>query len=60
LPHRISPVPVSSFSVSGSPVNATGAEFKPAGLVLSNDLLVEVEGTIVNGTLNAVKVELKD
>jgi len=50
----------SNFKVSGQQVNATGATFVPAGLVLSNDMLVEVEGTIVNGTLNAVKVEQGD
>jgi hypothetical protein len=50
----------SSFRVSGQQVDATGAEFEPAGLVLSNDLRVKVEGTIINGTLNAEKVELKD
>jgi hypothetical protein len=50
----------SSFKVSGQQVDATGAEFEPAGLVLSNDLRVEVEGTIINGILNAEKVELED
>jgi len=50
----------SSFKVAGQPVNATNAEFEPNGLVLSNDLLVEVEGTIANGILNAKQVELED
>jgi len=50
----------SSFMVSGQQVNATDATFEPAGLTLSNDLRVEVEGTIVNGILIAEKVELED
>jgi hypothetical protein len=50
----------SSFKVSGQQVDATGAEFEPAGLVLRNDLRVEVEGTIINGILNAENVELED
>jgi len=50
----------SNFKVSGQRVDATGATFVPAGLMLENDLRVEVEGTIVNGTLNAVKIEQED
>ena len=50
----------SSFMVSGQQVNATDATFEPAGLTLSNDLRVEVEGTIVNGILIAEKVELEE
>ncbi|HHH42892.1 MAG TPA: hypothetical protein ENK49_02035 [Gammaproteobacteria bacterium] len=49
-----------SFRVSGTRVDASGAKFEPAGLVLGNDLRVEVEGMLVNGILNAKKVELKD
>ncbi len=50
----------SNFKVSGQQVNATGATFVPAGLTLNNDLRVEVEGTVVNGTLIADKVTLED
>ena len=50
----------SNFKVSGQPVNATGATFVPAGLTLTNDLRVEVEGTIVGGILNAAKIEQED
>ncbi|MFQ5642995.1 MAG: DUF5666 domain-containing protein, partial [Thiogranum sp.] len=39
----------SDFRVSGTPVDATSAEFEPAGLILGNDLRVKVEGMIVNG-----------
>ncbi len=50
----------SNFKVSGQQVDATGAAFVPAGLALNNDLRVEVEGTVVNGTLIADKVTLED
>ncbi len=50
----------SSFRVSGTRVNASGATFEPAGLVLGDDLRVEVEGMLVSGILNAEKVELKN
>ncbi|HHJ16390.1 MAG TPA: hypothetical protein ENJ80_06800 [Gammaproteobacteria bacterium] len=47
----------SDFKVSGQPVDATGATFEPAGLVLRNDLHVEVEGLLVNGILIADEVK---
>ena len=50
----------SDFKVSGQPVDATGATFEPAGLVLSNDLHVEIEGELVNGVLIATEVKLED
>jgi hypothetical protein len=49
-----------NFKVDGQLVNATDAEFKPAGLVLKDGDKVEVEGTIEGGILNASKVELED
>jgi len=50
----------SNFRVDGQLVDATDAEFKPAGLVLSDGLKVEAEGTITGGILIAEKVELED
>ena len=50
----------SDFDVDGFPVNATNAQKEPASLVLVEDLLVEVEGTIVNGILVASEVEQED
>ncbi|MEN8762610.1 MAG: DUF5666 domain-containing protein [Thiogranum sp.] len=50
----------SNFKVDGQLVDATNAEFKPAGLVLSDGDKVEVEGTIAGGILNASKIELED
>jgi hypothetical protein len=39
-------------------VNATGATFDPIGLVPAPGLEVEVEGTVIGGTLVAVKVKI--
>jgi len=50
----------SNFEVDGQLVDATKAEFEPAGLVLSDGLKVEVEGNIEGGILHASKVELED
>jgi hypothetical protein len=50
----------SNFKVDGQLVDATNAEFEPAGLVLSDGMKVEVEGTIEGGILNARKVEQED
>jgi len=50
----------SNFRVDGQPVDATDAEFEPDGLVLSDGLKVEVEGTIEAGILNADKVKRED
>jgi len=45
------------FEVNGIPVDASGANRIPASLNLVEDKEVEVEGTIVNGTLIASKVK---
>ncbi len=50
----------SNFRVDGQLVDATDAEFEPDGLVLSDGLKVEVEGTIEAGILNADKVKRED
>ncbi len=50
----------SSFDVSAQPVDASSASFEPAGQTLVDGLEVEVEGSVVNGTLIATKVELHD
>lgn len=49
----------SNFSVNGINVDASSATIEPATLALANDVLVEVEGAIVNGVLVAEKVELR-
>jgi len=46
------------FSVNGVPVDATGASVLPSGLAVGS--LVEVYGILVNGVMQAVKVELED
>lgn len=50
----------SNFRVLGQLVNAANAELEPAGLILQNDLLVEIEGSIVDGVLIASEVEGRD
>ena len=40
-------------------VDASAAAFDPPGLLLRNDLEIEAEGSLVNGTLVATKVELR-
>lgn len=40
-------------------VDAGAAAFDPPGLLLGNDLEIEAEGSLVNGTLVATKVELR-
>jgi len=50
----------SNFRVDGQLVDARNAEFKPAGLVLSDGTKIEVEGIIKDGILNASKVEQED
>ena len=49
----------SSFTVAGQAVNAAAAIFEPAGLTLADGIEVEVEGPIVAGVLQAVKVEAR-
>ena len=51
-----------NFKVGNFPVNAsTTSSFEPASLQtsLANDIKVEVEGTVVNGVLNADEVKLR-
>ncbi len=50
----------SNFRVAGQLVNASNAELSPANLVLGNDLMVEIEGAVVNGVLIAEEVESRD
>ncbi len=49
----------SDFRVSGQTVDASGATFNPATLKLGNGIEVEVEGPIVNGVLQAIKVDIR-
>lgn len=49
----------SSFKVAGQPVDASAATFDPPTLLLANGMEVEVEGPIVNGTLEAIRVEAR-
>ncbi len=49
----------SSFRVNGYPVDASSATKEPLTMLLENDLLVEVEGKFINGTLVATSVELE-
>ena len=48
---------LSNFLVAGRVVNASGANFEPASLQLTNGLKVEVEGNISGTTLVADKIE---
>jgi hypothetical protein len=50
----------SNFQVAGVAVDATSASFSPAGLVLRNGLKVEVEGPVIGGQIQALKVEARD
>lgn len=47
------------FRIAGQRIDASGATFDPAGLVLGNGVEVEAEGPIVNGILQAIKVEAR-
>ena len=49
--------PPASFVIQGQLVDASGAEFKPASLVLKDGLKVKVEGRIEGSILKAEKVE---
>ena len=49
-----------NFNIGGVNINASNAVFKPATLVLANDLHIEAEGAIVNGVLVATEIELDD
>ncbi|HEX7374959.1 MAG TPA: DUF5666 domain-containing protein [Steroidobacteraceae bacterium] len=48
-----------SFGVDGLPVDATGAQFPDGTAGIVSGARVEVEGSIINGTLVATKVEVK-
>jgi len=50
-------VSLSSFSINGRPVDASGATLDPATLVIANGIDIEAEGPLVNGTLVAARVE---
>ena len=51
----------SSFKIGGISVNASNLTTRePATLILANDLHIEAEGAIVNGTLVANKIKLED
>ncbi len=50
----------SDFLIGSQVVNASTAQFEPSGLVLINDMDIEVEGEIVGGTLIADKVEAEE
>ena len=54
-------IPLANFKVAGQEVNATGANFEPGALEfsLADGIEVEVEGPIVNGVLQAIKVEAR-
>ena len=49
----------SSLTVAGQLVDASAASFEPVGLTLADGIEVEVEGPIVAGVLQAVKVEAR-
>jgi len=51
----------SSFKIGGISVNASNVTTRePATLILANDLHIEAEGAIINGTLVANKIKLED
>ena len=50
----------SDFDVNGQKINASAASFSPAGLTISPGSKIEVEGTMINGVLNATEVELRE
>ncbi|MGB5397959.1 MAG: DUF5666 domain-containing protein [Gammaproteobacteria bacterium] len=49
----------SSFKIGGVSVDASSATFSPATLVLRDNLLIEVEGPVVGGVLQATSVEIR-
>jgi hypothetical protein len=48
---------ITNFFIDNQPVNASGADFSPAGLMLVDGLNIEVEGPIIGGLLIADEVE---
>jgi len=53
-------VSAGNFTISGQQVDASSAQLSPANLNLADGLLVEVEGPIVNGVLQAAAVNGRD
>lgn len=49
-----------NFEIEGQVINASGAQFFPAGVSLGNGLEVEVEGEIVTGILVADELEVRE
>lgn len=47
----------SNFMINGQQINASNTTFTPDNLTLGNNVKVEVEGTLVNGILQADEVE---
>ncbi len=52
----------SNFTINGMTVNAANAKFEPSELAatLSDGMMVEAEGTFVDGVLQAYELELED
>ena len=50
----------STFMLQGIQVDASTAELEPSSLALADDLLVEVEGHLVDGVLIADEIKLED
>ncbi len=48
------------FEIDSQSIDASGAQFEPAGTTLENGLEVEVEGDIVGGVLIAEEVEVRE
>ena len=49
----------SSFRIAGQQIDASTASLEPAGLVLTNGIVVEVEGPIIGSVLRATKIEAR-
>jgi hypothetical protein len=52
--------PCTSFSVNGIAVDAASAMLEPANLSITNEMIVEVEGSLNGSSLVATKVEQED
>lgn len=48
------------FKINGISVNATNATKEPTTLLLSNDIRIEAEGSIINGVLIADKIKTRE
>jgi hypothetical protein len=49
----------SSFRIAGQQIDASTASLEPAGLILSNGIIVEVEGPVIGSVLQATKIEAR-